>query len=80
MSLRKSCSSKKRKKLYLLGCVFSMRWVYENISICILVPETVAIMYFSLRRGHETSSSNHHAFFPRDAFVEKLWFNWECFY
>ena len=25
------------------------------------------------------SSSNHHAFFPPDGFVEILWFNWEYF-
>jgi hypothetical protein len=62
-SLRKSCSSKKKKKLYLLGCIFSTRSFHENISICTLVPETVAIMHFSSRRGRETSSSNHHAFF-----------------
>jgi len=32
-----------KKKLYLLGCVFSTRWVHENIFICILVLETVTI-------------------------------------
>ena len=50
MSLRKSCSSKKRKKLYLVGCVFYTRWVHENISIYVLVPETVVIKHFSMRR------------------------------
>jgi len=43
--------------------------VRETISICTLVPETVAIMHFSSRRGRETSSSNHHAFFPQDGVV-----------
>ena len=38
--------------------------VHETIAICTLVPETIAIMYFSSRRGRETSSSNYHAFFP----------------
>jgi len=49
---------------YLLGCVFSTIWVPETIFICTLIPETVAIMHFSSRRGRETSFSSHHAFFP----------------
>jgi hypothetical protein len=43
--------------------------VHETIAICTLVHETIAIMHFSSRRGHEMSSSNQHAFFPRDGVV-----------
>jgi hypothetical protein len=43
--------------------------VHETIAICTLVHKTIAIMHFSSRRGREMSSSNHHAFFPRDGAV-----------
>ena len=36
------------------SCIYEVR---ETISICKLVPETVAIMHFSSRRGREASSN-----------------------
>jgi hypothetical protein len=58
---------------------FTINESLRPLPSCTLVPKTVAIMHFFSRRGRETSSSNHHAFFPRHGFVEILWFNWECF-
>jgi hypothetical protein len=54
----------KKKKIYLLGYVFSTRWVHENISICILVLETVAIRCRDREAGRSPALARNFFFQP----------------